>query len=99
MDAMGPEDCAPPGNLPGAHDTADQLRAVFYRMGFNDADIVTLLGAHTLGHCHPANSGFSGPWSSNPYSFDNLFYITLLSANFTNSGSQWDSTDGTMCVS
>lgn len=44
VDATGPEDCAPPGSLPGPHDSADQLRAVFFRMGLNDADIVALAG-------------------------------------------------------
>ena len=31
-------------NLPGGHDTADDLRRVFGRMGFNDREIVALSG-------------------------------------------------------
>lgn len=39
------------------------VRDVFYRMGFNDREIVALVGAHTLGRCHTTASGYSGPWS------------------------------------
>jgi hypothetical protein len=30
---------------------AEHLRNVFYRMGFDDRDIVALSGGHTLGKC------------------------------------------------
>jgi len=36
--------CVPDGRLPHAH-----LRDIFYRMGFDDKDIVALSGAHTVG--------------------------------------------------
>lgn len=71
------------GRLPRAiingslKDTADGVRNVFYRMGFNDKEIVCLSGAHALGRCHPANSGFDGPWTPTPTTFNNL-YFTLL---------------------
>ena len=40
---------------PGAH-----LRTVFYRMGFNDQEIVALSGAHTLGRAYKDRSGVCG---------------------------------------
>ena len=57
--------CPPEGRLPdamppfgdGAPDAASHLRAVFYRMGFNDAEIVALSGAHTLGRAFKERSG------------------------------------------
>ena len=42
----------PNGRLPDASQGAEHLREVFYRMGFNDRDIVALSGGHTLGRCH-----------------------------------------------
>ncbi len=44
--------CPANGRLPDASKGADHLRDVFYRMGFNDQEIVALSGAHTLGRCH-----------------------------------------------
>lgn len=44
VDAKGPSDCAVDGLLPAAHGSADDLRRVFYRMGFNDGEIVALAG-------------------------------------------------------
>ncbi|KAL3903123.1 MAG: hypothetical protein SGARI_005520 [Bacillariaceae sp.] len=35
---------------------ADHLRSIFYRMGFNDQEIVILSGAHALGRCHTTAS-------------------------------------------
>eukprot|EP00966_Prymnesium_polylepis_P249712 5773254-Prymnesium_polylepis.1 len=83
IDATGHWDTAPDGNLPGAHGPADHLRFIFYRMGFNDQEVVALSGAHTLGRCHPQNSGFNGPWTLDPLKFDNQFYVALLHKNFT----------------
>ncbi len=64
-DVTGPEQCPPEGNLPGAagpfddaagsnpfpgaKDPQTHLRNIFYRMGFDDAEIVALSGAHTIG--------------------------------------------------
>jgi len=39
----------PDGRLPDATQGAAHLRDVFYRMGFNDKDIVALSGAHSMG--------------------------------------------------
>eukprot|EP00966_Prymnesium_polylepis_P084646 1959704-Prymnesium_polylepis.1 len=62
-DATGPESPVPEGNLPDAHGPADHLRFIFYRMGFNDMEVTALNGAHTLGRCHPQNSGLNGTWT------------------------------------
>jgi cytochrome c peroxidase len=39
----------PDGRLPDATQGAAHLRDIFYRMGFNDKDIVALSGAHSMG--------------------------------------------------
>jgi hypothetical protein len=41
--------CPPRGRLPDGSQGADHLRSIFYRMGFNDQEIVALSGAHNLG--------------------------------------------------
>ena len=41
--------CPPDGRLPDASRNEDHIRAIFYRMGFNDQEIVALIGAHALG--------------------------------------------------
>ena len=43
--------------------TIEHVRNVFNRMGFNDREIVALLGAHALGRCHTDASGYWGPWT------------------------------------
>ena len=55
----------PDGRLPGAdagdhgkEKTAQHIRDIFYRMGFNDQEIVALSGAHALGRCHTDRSGY-----------------------------------------
>jgi L-ascorbate peroxidase len=97
-DAENPEGCAPEGNLPAggapypapAKGPGDHLRTVFYRMGFNDQEIVALSGAHTLGRAKPSRSGFgkektkyteNGPgvpggssWTPEWLKFDNSYF-------------------------
>eukprot|EP00004_Rigifila_ramosa_P010746 TRINITY_DN2274_c0_g1_i2.p2 TRINITY_DN2274_c0_g1~~TRINITY_DN2274_c0_g1_i2.p2 ORF type:complete len:313 (-),score=84.79 TRINITY_DN2274_c0_g1_i2:74-985(-) len=68
----------PDGRLPDATKGADHIRAIFYRMGFNDREITALIGAHTLGECHKDRSGFVGPWTRDPYGFGNQFFVELL---------------------
>ena len=61
LDVSAPEQCPKEGNLPdakppfggGARDAPSHLRAIFYRMGFSDREIVALSGAHTLGRTQP----------------------------------------------
>ncbi|THH05349.1 hypothetical protein EW145_g4863 [Phellinidium pouzarii] len=72
------KDATPDGRLPDASQGADHLRNVFYRMGFNDQEIVALSGAHALGRGHTDRSGFEGPWTFSPTTFTNNFYTLLL---------------------
>ena len=65
------------GRLPDAAQGAQHLRDVFYRMGFDDRDIVALSGAHTLGRCHKTRSGFDGPWTHDPLKWDNSYFKNL----------------------
>ncbi|KKY19911.1 putative cytochrome c peroxidase [Phaeomoniella chlamydospora] len=69
----------PRGRLPDGALGADHIRSVFYRMGFNDQEIVALCGAHNLGRCHAVNSGFEGKWVNNPTRFSNQYYRLLIS--------------------
>lgn len=70
--------CAEDGRLPDAHLGADHLRTIFHRMGFSDKDIVALSGAHSVGRCHADRSGFEGPWTDEPFKFDNTYFVDLL---------------------
>jgi cytochrome c peroxidase len=72
----------PRGRLPDATQGADHLRHIFYRMGFNDQEIVALSGAHNLGRCHTDRSGFEGAWVNNPTRFSNQYFRLLLSENW-----------------
>ena len=80
----------PDGRLPAAANgppeadksDSDHLRTIFYRMGFNDQEIVCLSGAHALGRCHETASGFSGPWSPTPTTFNNLYFTLLHTLNW-----------------
>jgi len=80
--------CPPDGRLPDADKghpniTAQHVRDVFYRMGFNDREIVALLGAHAVGRGHTDRSGYSGPWTHGEFSFTNDFYRELLEQKWT----------------
>ncbi|GAP86150.1 putative cytochrome c mitochondrial [Rosellinia necatrix] len=70
--------CTPDGRLPDGSQGANHLRDIFYRMGFNDQEIVALSGAHALGRCHTDRSGFDGPWTFSPTVLTNDFYTLLL---------------------
>eukprot|EP01090_Pellita_catalonica_P023475 TRINITY_DN970_c0_g1_i1.p1 TRINITY_DN970_c0_g1~~TRINITY_DN970_c0_g1_i1.p1 ORF type:complete len:406 (-),score=103.04 TRINITY_DN970_c0_g1_i1:81-1298(-) len=80
--------CPANGRLPDAAQGAQHLRDVFYRMGFNDQEIVALSGAHTLGRCHLSRSGFDGPWTRNPLKFDNHFFTNLMNLKWKKR--EWD---------
>ncbi|KAI2629026.1 heme peroxidase [Xylaria nigripes] len=70
--------CTPDGRLPDAAQGTNHLRDIFYRMGFNDREIVALSGAHALGRCHTDRSGFDGPWTFSPTVLTNDYYTLLL---------------------
>jgi peroxiredoxin len=69
----------PRGRLPDGAKGSDHLRWIFYRMGFNDQEIVALSGAHNLGRCHSDRSGFEGAWVNNPTRFSNQYFRLMLS--------------------
>jgi cytochrome c peroxidase len=70
--------CTPDGRLPDGSKDQSHLRAIFYRMGFDDREIVALSGAHALGRCHTDRSGFEGPWTFSPTVVTNDYYKLLL---------------------
>lgn len=80
--------CPENGRLPDASKGAEHLRQVFFRMGFNDREIVCLSGAHTLGNCHQGRSGYDGPWTTDPLKFDNEYFRNLLEMQWTKR--DWD---------
>ncbi|MGK3754897.1 MAG: cytochrome c peroxidase, partial [Bacillariaceae sp.] len=57
---------------------------VFYRMGFNDQEIVALLcGGHVYGRCHPNASGYAGPWVEHPTEFSNEYAADMIEDEWT----------------
>lgn len=95
-DAVSESACPPEGRLPNAQAgdapadtektaeaTAAHVRAIFYRMGFNDQEIVALLGAHAMGRCHVEASGYWGPWTRAPTTFSNDYFTQLLENDWT----------------
>ncbi|ORY01932.1 heme peroxidase [Basidiobolus meristosporus CBS 931.73] len=77
-DKLSANDCTPDGRLPDGAKDASHIRDIFYRMGFNDQEIVALSGAHALGRCHHDRSGFEGPWTTSPTMLTNEYYRLLL---------------------
>ncbi|GAB4820287.1 hypothetical protein N2152v2_007333 [Parachlorella kessleri] len=67
----------PNGLLPDGDKDNKHVRDIFYRMGFDDQEIVALCGAHALGRCHKDRSGFDGPWTNAPTTFSNLYFTEL----------------------
>ncbi|CDR36592.1 CYFA0S01e02806g1_1 [Cyberlindnera fabianii] len=77
--------------LPDASQNADYVRNLFARMGFEDRETVSLIGAHALGSCHVdapryegqegpiiKGSGYIGRWTASPNVFTNEFFKLLL---------------------
>jgi hypothetical protein len=87
-DEFDPSHCPPNGRLPDASKGADHIREVFGRMGFNDQEMVALIGGHTLGSCHLVRSGYDGPWTRNPLKFDNQFFKNLMGLEWRKK--KWD---------
>lgn len=80
--------CTPDGRLPDASQGAKHIRDIFYRMGFNDQEIVALSGAHALGRCHPDRSGYVNPWTNAPTTFSNLYFDELMNTKWKKK--KWD---------
>jgi len=81
-DASDGSTSPPDGRLPNADMgsetvTAQHLRDIFYRMGFDDREIVALSGAHALGRCHEDASGYWGPWTNAETTFSNEYFRLL----------------------
>lgn len=66
-------------------------------MGFNDREIVALLGAHALGRCHTDASGYWGPWTFAENTMSNEYFRLLVeerwSPKLTHNGNPWDGPD------
>lgn len=77
IDYENDNDVPPHGRLPFGHDKPQELREKFYRMGFNDQEIVALSGAHVLGRCHTERSGYDGKWVDEPTVFSNDYFDDL----------------------
>ncbi|GAX24074.1 cytochrome c peroxidase [Fistulifera solaris] len=92
----------PDGRLPdadkGSHvATRQHIRDIFYRMGFNDQEIVALCGAHAMGRCHTDRSGYWGPWTNAENTFSNEYFRLLVeerwSPKVTHNGKPWEGPD------
>eukprot|EP01084_Bolivina_argentea_P246732 412866_1 len=78
-DIEAPCECVEDGRLPDAKQGVPHVRSVLGRIGFmTDAEVVALSGAHTLGSCHDDRSGFDGPWTVDPFKFDNSYFKDLV---------------------
>jgi catalase (peroxidase I) len=59
--------------------TIEGMRRVFTRMGFEEREMVALLGGgHAYGRCHPHLSGYAGPWIDDMLTFSNEYCADLL---------------------
>ncbi|KAJ0419809.1 heme peroxidase [Aspergillus carlsbadensis] len=80
--------CTPDGRLPNAAKGPPHLREIFYRMGFDDREIVALSGAHALGRAHTDRTGYEGPWAFSPTVFTNEFFRLLVEEEWLKR--EWD---------
>ncbi|KAL3775894.1 hypothetical protein ACHAWO_012912 [Cyclotella atomus] len=93
-----PKECGLPDADKGSRkNTIQHVRDVFYRMGFNDREIVALLGAHALGRCHEDRSGYWGPWTFAENTFSNEYFRLLIeerwSPKISHNGKPWNGPD------
>lgn len=88
----------PDGRLPDADKgcpaaTITHIREIFNRMGFNDREMVALIGAHALGRCHEDASGFWGPWTNAENTMSNEYFRLLVDETWTikktHKGKKW----------
>jgi hypothetical protein len=77
--------CNDDGFLPGADFSWQQVNGLFGgRMGMSMKEVVAILGAHSVGRCEFANSGFDGGWTASQSSFSNSYYKTFGASAWTN---------------
>jgi len=74
--------CASPPNFPNSMPEAEmprtQLRNIMEtQMGFDEHEWICLTGAHSLGRAMRSNTGYGGPWTGAPATFDNSYFITM----------------------
>lgn len=96
--ATSPKECGLPDADKGSFkDTAQHVRDVFYRMGFDDREIVALSGAHALGRCHTDRSGYWGPWTFSENTFSNEYFRLLIEERWSpkreHEGKPWTGPD------
>lgn len=82
VDYVDDKNVPPNGRLPDGAKGSPHIRDIFYRMGFNDQEIVALIGAHNLGRTHANRSGFDGPWVPTPTRFSNTFFKLLINEDW-----------------
>jgi len=88
-DKTADKDNLPDGRLPDGDKFADHVREIFYRQGFNDQEIVALVGGgHAIGRCHTDRSGWTGPWTRAPTTFSNEYFRELIENTWTHK--KWD---------
>ena len=78
-----PDDRLPDADKGSKESTTRHVRDVFYRMGFDDRDIVALVGAHAVGRCYTTRSGYSGPWTRAEWTFSNSYFRELVENTWT----------------
>ncbi|XP_067949770.1 uncharacterized protein [Watersipora subatra] len=89
---IGRQTCADPDAprkqtlFPEGHDP-NAIVVLMNEFSITRLEAVALLGAHSLGRCTGANSGFHGPWDNSPNKLDNAYYRSLL-------GTDWVTTVG-----
>lgn len=91
------------GRLPNPEEGCNATERVFLRnLDLTWQHAAALMGVHTLGRAHRANSGYHGWWSDpeNSRKFNNNYYVSLLSkawgakaVNAQGSRNQWDRVD------
>jgi len=85
------------------------IKSIFGRIGqLNYKEIVSLIGAHSVGRCHEDASGYTGPWTKDETSFSNDYFKVLLQEQWTlkktHNGKKWtgppqyENADGTLMM-
>jgi len=82
-DGRLPDGGKPTDSKPTKEATIQHIRDIFYRMGFNDQEIVALSGGHSLGRCHTDRSGYWGPWTNAPTTLSNEYFRLLKEEKWT----------------